>query len=76
MHDPNAVQTAARGSVRFHCFFLNLTKAQTAACIATVERLLADNMSVASAIGAAKQEAERYARPAMRRNHHQLQPQH
>lgn len=67
MHKPDAAETAARGSVRFHCKSLSLTNAQETACIATVSRRIAEGASTAAAIGEAKQEAERYARPAMRR---------
>lgn len=76
MHKPDATETTARGSVRFHCKSLSLTNAQEAACIATVSRLIAEGESTAAAIGVAKQEAERYARPAMRRLVPQLHPQH
>lgn len=76
MHQIDATETAARGSIRFHCKFLNLTAAQTVACIGTVERMIAEGKSVASAIGAAKQEAERYARPAMRKQVAELHFQH
>lgn len=57
-------------SVRAHCAKLQLTGEQTESCVSLVIERMGNNGSSAAAIGDAKQRAERYARPAMRRNSH------